>query len=107
MNPWELKGSDEAILPYWLKLKPDDFYFAIKREGNATIVCIAPGAYYEVSGQMYIDSMPINGILPHYLIEILDGIYETNNSLSKVFEDLLEIGFIHNKEFQSYIEIAK
>jgi hypothetical protein len=107
MAPWELRGSDESLLPYWLKLKPEDFYFAIKREGNTTVVCITPGEYYDAAGMMYPDSMPINRYLPVYLIETLESIYETSEPLSRVFEDLLQTGFIHDSDFQSYIEIAK
>ena len=107
MAPWELKGSDEALLPYWLKLKPEDFYFAIMRQGNVTVVCITPGEYYDSAGMMFPDSMPINRFLPAYLVETVESMYETSEPLSRVFEDLLQIGFVHNADFQEYIEIAK
>lgn len=105
MAPWELRGSDESLLPYWLKLKPEDFYFGIRRDGNKTIVFITPGEYYDVGGRMYPDSMPINRLIPNYLVEILESIYETSEPLSRVFEDMLLIGFIHDSDFQSYIEL--
>jgi|ERR1700722_4034485 len=103
MAPWELRGSDEALLPYWLKLKPEDFYFAIRREVGTTIVCITPGEYYDASGRMYPDSIPINRFLPQYLVETIEGIYETETELSTVFEDLVLAGFINNHDFQSFI----
>ena len=64
MKPWDLKGSDEALAPYWDKVHPEEFYFAISREDDITTVCITPAEFFNKYEKIYTDSMPINKYLP-------------------------------------------
>jgi len=104
MYPWDIKGGDDNTLKAWLKLLPEDYYFAIYDEMRITVVCIVPAAYFDATGIMYRDSIPVFHILPQYLIETFEGIYETNKPATEVYNDLLTAGFIHDVKFQSFMD---
>jgi hypothetical protein len=104
MHPWDIKGSDDTKLEAWLKLLPEDYCFAIYDEMRQTVVCITPVSYFDATGTMYKDSIPMFHILPAYLIETFEGIYETDKSANDVYRDMLAAGFVHNAKFQSFME---
>lgn len=101
MKPWESNDNKD-----WLDLLPKDFYFALECQNDLkyTIVYIVPVEYYDAHGYMYEHSFPITNILPIYLEEILEGVYETDLSFNFVKKDLVGKGFIHNSYFQAHIE---
>jgi len=116
MKPWHIKLTsgkkveDSFIVPLWAPFKPRDFYFAIRNimeEGKTVVVVyIAPREYYDNSGRMFHDSMPILHHLPTYMEETSEGVYEADQGINshKVQNDFLRLGFEHNHYFQSYID---
>lgn len=110
MKPWSIKSvgkkpADSFIIPLWEPYKPKDFYFAILIVDNITIVYIVPSEFYNSTGAMFNDSMPIIQHLPSYLVEILEGVYEVEHvGYNIVKQDLLNKGFVNNDFFQKYIE---
>jgi hypothetical protein len=110
MKPWALKLNDRAddnfTVPLWEHYKPKDFYFATQWEEDvkSTIVYIVPADYFDVSGKMFSDSMPIVQYLPSYMEEVSECEYECKVPILNVQHDLLMIGFTHNQSFQRYID---
>jgi hypothetical protein len=110
MKPWELnknnkRVADEFYIPLFDLYKPKDFYFAViwEEDVKTTIVYIVPADYYDLSGKMYEDSMPIVQHIPPYLEEVSEGEYETHTPILKVQHDMVKAGFVHNMFFQRYI----
>lgn len=113
MKPWDYyqvgqkpsKAFDEFIVPLWGKLWPKDFYFAYhySDECNSTIVYIAPVEYFDNNASMFDDSMPIMHLLPNYLEEIMECVYEVSGK-PDIEKDMKRLGFVHCHFFQRYID---
>src|SRR5258708_6773525 len=113
MKPWDIKGnfdgrgsSDAFTMPLWEKFDPTDFYFALRVESdvNMTIACFVPAEYFDLSGKMFYDSMPITKHIPPYLEEILPGMYEADIPIHEVRRVLLDRGFTYNHFFQKVVD---
>lgn len=116
IKPWDIqknsgkKIEDSFFIPLWAPYKANDFYFAtrcVEEEGKTIVVIyIVPGEYWDKNGRSFYDSMPIMRLLPNYFEETSEGVYEADQNIShtKVRDDLLKKGFIHNHYFQTYID---
>src|SRR5271165_937444 len=110
MQPWEFSSpfTEEYLIAQWATLKPEDFCFALimNDTGKDAHVCIVPSLYFINHAHMFNDSMPITHMLPSYLIEVQNSVFEVvgKTPTSTVYSDLLDIGFIHVKLFQNFIE---
>jgi hypothetical protein len=110
MRPWLVKTNNKNVadsfyIPLWAPYKPKDFYFAViwEEDVKTTIVYIVPADYFDLSGKMFEDSMPILQYLPTYLEEVAECEYETHTPILEVQRDMVKIGFIHHMGFQRYI----
>jgi hypothetical protein len=111
MKPWEViiergkKPSDEVLLPLWVDFRPSDFYFAAlySETLESTVVYITPGEYFEKTGFMFYDSIPIVHFLPEYLTEIYESVYETTANVDYVRINMINRGFVNNLKFQEFI----
>lgn len=110
MKPWALKTEtrrpdDSFTIPLWAPYKPKDFYFAIiwEDETKTTVVYIVPGDYYDLTGKMFDDSIPIIQYLPSYLEEVSECEYETTKPMTEVQRDMTKLGFMNDHYFQRHI----
>ena len=103
VEAYELK---DYSLSDWLKLNPGDFYFALHNESGTTVVFVVPVSYFNAYNKMYDESMPLFEILPNYLIETMECVYETDRTTSEVFMDLTEIGLLFSDVFQKYTDVS-
>lgn len=116
MKPWEIEipknhdasSVDHITIPLWNKFKAKDFYFAMQHNKDddkiITIVYITPAEYFEENAYMWTDSIPLMHLIPNYLIEIMESIYETEAHPDKVLGDMLAIGFVRDNNFQKFID---
>lgn len=108
MKPWESPQPDEDIIDAWEAIHTRQLYYATTshKEGGMTktFVFIVPGDFFDETGFMYANSMPIVPLLPVYLDEIADNVYETAIRENLVSLALMQLGFIHDPKFQTFIE---
>src|SRR5271163_964653 len=115
MQPWNLniasgKEADEAIelerRNLWAAMQPGDFYFGIiegkEQDEFSTTVFIVPIDYFEEHHKMLGASMPINHIVPEYLIEIYECTFETKYNSMYVNNDLIRHGYIRGLKLQKW-----
>jgi hypothetical protein len=112
MNPWDNIDEDldpdeidNLLAPLWEKFKPKDFYFAICYSDAVAknVVYITPATFFDKTGFMYPDSMPIRHLLPDYLIEVYKSIYVSNANIDYSRIDLQTKGFVNNWKFQEFV----
>lgn len=111
MYPWDIRGTgdrkptDEFTVPLWARFEHKDFYFTshYQKDTKVTIVYIVPAEYFHKTGLMYDDSMPILHLLPPYLEEIMEGIYETSYNPDYVIHNLSTLGFSRSRHFDNLI----
>jgi hypothetical protein len=114
MEPWNINiasEKDEQIelerRLTWRGMQSKDFYFAVL-EGDEdsnfiTTVFIVPIAYFDEHHKRLARSMPIEHIVPDYLVEIYDCTFTTRYNVVMVANDLARRGFVRGGEFQKHI----
>jgi len=112
MKPWEIINSspnespdDKLLLNSWKRFKQQDFYFALHTDQKSqhTIVYLCPKEYFDTTGWMFEDSIPIVHLLPDYLEEVLEAIYETSHPKDRVLRDLCSRRFVWGSKFQDFV----
>lgn len=113
MKPWDVrftnkKPSDAFLIPLWKDFLPKDFYFtaAAKERDNKrryTKIYVVPIGYFDLTSCMYFDSLPIINILPIYIEEVSDCIYETYYNPEYVINHMEELGFVRNIYFDNFV----
>jgi hypothetical protein len=108
MKPWDInfKGpypEENFFHPLWERFTAKDFYFATNREDDKTYVYIVPREYFADKLDFYPTSIPIKRFLPVYLTEIAECIYETDLEELIVIQDLFDLDFEYNDEYQKMI----
>lgn len=111
LKPWELYAdenfnpTEEQIVESWAKFEPKDFYFAyIEHDSHCCIVYLAPKEYFRLYKGSFPDSMAITHILPDYVIETFEGMYEANKNQFYVIQDMAMRGFNWNNHFQKWVD---
>jgi hypothetical protein len=110
VKPWELEYeerfiSDEDFIKSWVSFEPKDFFFALQEEEpGITLVYLVPKELFNYTGYLFWDSMPIVHLLPEYLVEIFESIYEADETQSNVMKDMISMGFIFSNRFQKLID---
>lgn len=105
MSPKAFELRDYSISD-WQKLNPDDFSFALHNDSGTTVVFVVPTVYFDAYNRMFDESMPLYDMLPSYLIETMECVYETDRTTSEVFMDLTEIGLVFGEAFQTYTDAS-
>jgi hypothetical protein len=113
INAWDIKFNpaeayevtDQKRWPHWREMVAHDFYFAVipPNEYASTMVFICPIKYFESNQDMIRESMPINHLVPLYLVESMEAIFETDFSEEMVKNDLIKKGFLSNDAFTDYV----
>ena len=99
------KVKPEELLEFYESTSPEDYYFAtIEIDGDA-MVGIVGKDYFDENEDYFDQSIHLEHILPDHLFECMESIWTTmDSSREEVREELKDLGFTENKDFQTCIE---
>lgn len=99
------KVKYEELLKFYESTTPEDYYFATIEIDGDVMVGIVGKEYFDQNEEYYDQSVDLSHILPDHLFEAMESIWTTMDaSREEVTEELKDLGFTENKDFQTCIE---
>ena len=104
-NKWDCESDPFDDL--MKKAIPSDFYFRVDHVDDPVVitsitsVSVVARVYFKKRGYMDDCSLPIEHLLPDYLGESMESVWDClDSSKEKVRQDMLDKGFIENEELE-------
>lgn len=108
MKPWSDEAYDleqDQWDRLWDSVEPNDFYFACYEDYDGVNVAITPIEYFDREGYVSDQTPHIEHLLPDYMFEIMESLWESEKSMEETRNDLLSRGFIESEKMRQLCEV--